>query len=85
MNAHSSIVKSLNFRSIAEQLLRLNVTHNLIMENNLCWDTIIKSKCYKKCIVKRIKTFRKYEFISSIRRGGNSMGSACVVIVPSLL
>ena len=44
---------------------------------HLCWNTGIKSKCYNKCIVKRVKTFRKYEFISSIPRGGTFNG-ACV-------
>ena len=42
MISHSSIVKILNFRSIAEQYFRLNVTHHLSKEIHLCWETVIK-------------------------------------------
>jgi len=78
MNYHSSIVKSVIFRSITGQKLGVDVHKHLSMEIHLCWSTIIEPDYYKNCIVRRIGTFRDYnEFMSSIRPSSKYNG-ACV-------
>ena len=78
MNSHSSIVKSLIFRSIAGQKLWVDVHQHLSMDIHLCWYTIIEPGYYKNCIVRRISTFREYnESVTSIRRSSKFDG-ACL-------
>ena len=78
MNSHSSVVKSLTFRSITGQKLGVDVHQLLSMEIHLCCSSIIEPGNYKNCILRRIGTFREYvEFMSSIRRSSKFDG-ACV-------
>ena len=68
MNRDTSIVQSLNSRSINGCKLGLHLHQHKGMEIHMCWNIIPATGCYfENCIARRIKTFREYdEFVASV-------------------